>query len=136
MPRNLQQSVSEERLKTISDRVKAHEMQLAIVQELYKVIVTGDLATGEPGMLENNRNTTKTLEQTSQALQRIENSLSSYAELDRRVREIEDRHAKLDEARKESDKIKQTELRTYKFYFITLGVSNLVTLLYMWLKPT
>jgi hypothetical protein len=136
MSRNLNQPVSEDRLKTISDKVKAHEMQLAIVQELYKVIVTGDVTKGEPGMLENNRNTTKTLEQTSQALQRIESSLSSYAELDRRVREIEDRHAKLDQARKESDKIKQTELRTYKFYFITLGVSNLVTLLYMWLKPT
>lgn len=131
----LHQKQSEERLKTISDKIKAHEMQLGIVQELYKVIVTGDIAKGEPGMLENNRNTTKALLETSQALERIENKLSSYAELDRRVREIEERHARLDEQNKEITKQKKSELRTYKYYFITLGVSNLVTLAWLWFSP-
>jgi DNA repair exonuclease SbcCD ATPase subunit len=127
----LHQKQSEDRLKTISDKVKAHEMQLGIVNELYKVIVTGDIAKGEPGMLENNRNTTKALLETSQALERIENKLSSYAELDRRVREIEERHAKVD---KEID-FKKKELSNYKYYFITLGISNFVTILWLWIKP-
>lgn len=122
---NIRAKVDEERLKTISDKVKAHDMQLAVTQELYKVVVTGDLASGEPGMLENIRI-------MSRATERIEKQLSSYAELDRRVREIEERHARLD---KEND-IKFKELRQYKFYFITLGISNIVSLLFLWFKPT
>lgn len=125
MPRNIRTTVDEERLKTISDRVKAHEIQLAVTQELYKVVVTGDVGAGEPGMLENIRTMSK-------ATQRIEQQLSNYAELDRRVREIEERHAKID---KDND-IKFKELRQYKFYFITLGITNIVSLIFLWLKPT
>lgn len=122
---NIRAKVDEERLKTISDKVKAHDMQLAVTQELYKVVVTGDLTSGEPGMLENIRTMSK-------ATERIEKQLSNYAELDRRVREIEERHARLD---KEND-IKFKELRQYKFYFITLGITNVVSLLFLWFKPT
>jgi hypothetical protein len=125
---NIREKASEDRLKTISDKVKAHEMQLAIVHELYKVIVTGDVAKGEPGMLENNRNTSK-------ALQRIEIKLSQNDELDKRVREIEERHVRIDK----ENATKADETRRYKFYFITLAASNIVTiavtLLIAWFKP-
>lgn len=121
---------SEERLKTISDKVKAHEMQLAIVQELYKVIVTGDIAKGEPGMLESNRNTTKALMEQAQSLGRIELRLSNYAELDKRIKDIEERHVRID---KEND-TKKAEARKYKFYFITLAISNIVTLIFTLLR--
>lgn len=124
MTRNIRASIDEERLKTISDKVKAHEMQLAVTQELYKVVVTGDVIKGEPGMLENVRS-------VSNAINRIEKSLSNYAELDRRVREIEERHVRLDK----ENEYKKKELSTYKYYFITLGVSNVVTLLWLWIKP-
>lgn len=123
-PRNLHAHIDEERLKTISDKVKAHDMQLAITQELYKVVVTGDYSKGEPGMLENMRS-------MSRAVERIDTKLSNYAELDTRVREIEERHKRDDKERE----TKQTELRTYKYYFITLGISNLVTLLWLWISP-
>ena len=122
---NIRDKTSEDRLKNISDRVKAHEMQLAVTQELYKVVVTGDTLKGEPGMLENVRSMSK-------ATERIEKQLSNYAELDRRVREIEERHARVD---REND-MKYKEIRQYKFYFITLGVSNVISLIYLWLKPT
>ena len=122
---NIRDKTSEDRLKNISDRVKAHEMQLAVTQELYKVVVTGDTIKGEPGMLENVRSMSK-------ATERIEKQLSNYAELDRRVREIEERHARVD---REND-MKYKEIRQYKFYFITLGVSNVMSLIYLWLKPT
>jgi len=125
---NIRAKVDEDRLKTISDKVKAHEMQLAIVQELYHVIVTGDVAKGEPGMLENNRNTSKTL-------QRIEIKLSQNDELDKRIKEIEERHVRIDK----ENTIKADETRRYKFYFITLAASNIVTiavsLLIAWFKP-
>lgn len=122
---NIRAKTDEDRLKTISDRVKAHEMQLAVTQELYKVVVTGDTLKGEPGMLENVRSMSK-------ATERIEKQLSNYAELDRRVREIEERHARVD---REND-MKYKEIRQYKFYFITLGISNVVSLIFLWLKPT
>ena len=122
---NIRDKTDEDRLKNISDRVKAHEMQLAVTQELYKVVVTGDTLKGEPGMLENVRSMSK-------ATERIEKQLSNYAELDRRVREIEERHARVD---REND-MKYKEIRQYKFYFITLGVSNVISLIYLWLKPT
>ena len=124
MPRNIRASIDEDRLKTISDKVKAHEMQLAVTQELYKVVVTGDVVKGEPGMLEN-------LRSMSRSMERIEQGLSSYAELDRRVREIEERHVRIDK----ENEYKKKELSTYKYYFITLGVSNLVTLLWLWIRP-
>lgn len=117
---------SEERLKTISDKVKAHDMQLAIVQELYKVIVTGDLSKGEPGMLESNRNTAKALLEQAQSLGRIELRLSNYAELDKRIKDIEERHILIDK----ENEIKKNEARNYKFYFITLAISNIVTLIF------
>jgi len=113
MPPTVRDKVSEDRLKNMSDKIKAHEMQLAIVQELYQVIVTGDVAKGEPGMLENNRNTAKSLLEQNQALGRIELRLSNYAELDKRLKDIEERHVRIDK---------------YKFYFVTLAISNLVTL--------
>ena len=121
--RNLHESVSEEHLKTISDRVKAHEMQLAVTHELYRVVVTGDVTKNEPGMLENMRS-------MARAMDRIEQKLSSYAELDRRVREMEERHARVDEANKD----KKSESRTYRFYFISLVITNLVSLLINWLR--
>ena len=124
MTRNIRANTDEERLKTISDKVKAHDMQLAVTQELGKVVVTGDVIKGEPGMLENVRSVTT-------AIGRIEKSLSNYAELDRRVREIEERHVRLDR----ENEYKKKELSTYKYYFITLGVSNVVTLLWLWIKP-
>ena len=120
---NIRAKVDEDRLKNISDKVKAHEMQLAVTQELYKVVVTGDISSGEPSMLENMRNMSK-------ATLRIESQLSNYAELDRRVREIEERHARID---KEND-LKHKELQQYKFYFITLGISNIVSLIFIWFK--
>ena len=123
---------TEERLKTISDRVKAHEMQLAIVQELYQVIVTGDISKGEPGMLENNRNTTRALLETAQSLSRIEGRLSNYAEFDKRLKDIEERHLRVDK----ENETKKAEAAKYKFYFITLAISNIVTLVVMWLKPS
>lgn len=124
MTRNIRDHIDEDRLKTISDKVKAHEMQLAVTQELYKVVVTGDVVKGEPGMLEN-------LRSMSRSMERIETSLSSYAELDRRVREIEERHVRLDK----ENEYKKKELSTYKYYFITLGISNFVTILWLWIKP-
>jgi hypothetical protein len=124
MTRDIRTHVDEERLKTISDKVKAHEMQLAVTQELYKVVVTGDIIKGEPGMLENSRS-------MSRSMERIEQKLSNYAELDRRVREIEERHVRLDR----ENEFKKKELSTYKYYFITLGVSNFVTILWLWIKP-
>lgn len=114
----LRDKATEDRLKTISDKVKAHDMQLAIVQELYQVIVTGDVTKGEPGMLENNRNTAKTLE-------RIENSLKQNAELDKRLKEIEDRHVRIDK----ENETKKDESRKYRFYFVTLTISNIVTII-------
>lgn len=130
----LRDKATEDRLKTISDKVKAHEMQLAIVQELYQVIVTGDIAKGEPGMLENNRNTTKALLEQAQSLNRIELRLSNYAELDKRLKEIEERHVRIDK----ENETKKDESRKYKFYFITLAVSNILTLIVSivvaWLK--
>lgn len=128
----LRDKTSEDRLKTISDKVKAHDMQLAVVQELYKVIVTGDVDRGEPGMLENNRNTTKALLETTQSLARIELRLNNYAELDKRIKDIEERHARVD---KENES-KKAEASKYRFYFITLAISNVVTILWMWLKPS
>lgn len=123
----LRDKTSEDRLKIISDKVKAHDMQLAIVQELYQVIVTGDVSKGEPGMLENNRNTAKTLE-------RIENSLKQNAELDKRLKEIEERHVRIDK----ENETKKDESRKYKFYFVTLAISNILTLIVSivvaWLK--
>lgn len=124
MTRNIRDNIDEDRLKTISDKVKAHDMQLAVTQELYKVVVTGDVVKGEPGMLEN-------LRSMSRSMERIETSLSSYAELDRRVREIEERHVRLDR----ENEYKKKELSTYKYYFITLGISNFVTILWLWIKP-
>lgn len=121
---NVRDKASEDRLKTISDKVKAHEMQLAVTQELYKVVVTGDLMSGEPGMLENVRS-------MSRATDRIEKQLSNYAELDRRVREMEERHARIDR----EDDTKRKELQQYKFYFITLGISNIASLIFIWFKP-
>jgi hypothetical protein len=121
---NLRDKVGEDRLKQISDKVKAHEMQLAIVQELYQVIVTGDIQKGEPGMLENNRNTTKALMEQAQSLGRIELRLSNYAELDKRIKEIEERHVRIDK----DNETKIDEGRKYRFYFITLAISNIVTL--------
>lgn len=130
----LRDKATEDRLKTISDKVKAHEMQLAIVQELYQVIVTGDIAKGEPGMLENNRNTTKALLEQAQSLNRIELRLSNYAELDKRLKEIEERHVRIDK----ENETKKDESRKYKFYFVTLAVSNILTLIVSvvvaWLK--
>lgn len=123
----LRDKASEDRLKTISDKVKAHDMQLAIVQELYQVIVTGDVSKGEPGMLENNRNTAKTLE-------RIENSMKQNTELDRRLKEIEERHVRIDK----ENETKKDEFRKYKLNFILLAVSNILTLIVSvvvaWLK--
>jgi len=124
MPPSLRDKQDIDRLKNISDRVKAHEMQLAIVQELYQVIVTGDIAKGEPGMLENNRNTTKAMLEQSQALGRIELRLSNYAELDKRLKDIEERHVRIDK----ENETKVEDARKYKFYFVTLAISNIVTL--------
>jgi hypothetical protein len=130
--RNLNQSVNEERLKLMSDKIKAHDMQLAVVQELYRVIVTGDLDRGKPGMLENNRTTSEAISRMEIKLSGIDGKLSGYAELEARVREIEERHARVDK----ENETKKSEIRTYRYYFITLGISNLVTLLWLWLKPT
>ena len=124
MPPTVRDKVSEDRLKNMSDKIKAHEMQLAIVQELYQVIVTVDVAKGEPGMLENNRNTAKSLLEQNQALGRIELRLSNYAELDKRLKDIEERHVRIDK----ENSTKSDEARKYKFYFVTLAISNLVTL--------
>ena len=123
--------VSEDRLKLMSDKIKAHDMQIAIVQELYRVIITGDLDRGEPGMLENNRTTSKAIARIENSLTGIEGKLSNYAELDRRIKEIEERHVKVDK----ENETKKNESRSYRFYFITLGISNIVTLLWLWLKP-
>jgi len=128
---NLRDKASEDRLKTISDKVKAHDMQIAIVQELYQVIVTGDVAKGEPGMLENNRNTAKSQLETAQSLARIELRLNNYAELDKRIKDIEERHVRID---KEND-AKKSEAAKYKFYFVTLAISNIVTIVWSLLKP-
>ena len=132
MPRDIRAPINEDRLKTSSDKIKAHEMQHGIVQELYQVIVTGDVAKGEPGMLENNRNTTKTLIETSQAVARIELRLSNYAELDKRIKDIEERHVRIDGEKK----LKDDEARKYKYYFITLAVTNIVSLVVMWFRPS
>lgn len=128
----LRDKQTEERLKTISDRVKAHEMQLAIVQELYQVIITGNVQKGEPSMLENNRNTAKSLLEMSQSLARVELRLNNYAELDKRIKDIEERHTKLDLEKK----TKNEEISRYRFYFITLAITNIVSLIVMWLKPS
>ena len=132
MARDIRTNTTEDRLKLISDKVKAHEMQLAIVQELYQVIITGNVQKGEPSMLENNRNTAKALLETSQALARIELRLSNYAELDKRIKDIEERHVRIDGEKK----LKDDEARKYKYYFITLAVTNIVSLVVMWFRPS
>ena len=131
-PRNLHEPVDEVRLKLISDKIKAHDMQLAVVNELYRVIVTGDLDRGKPGMLENNRTTSEAIARIEGSLSGIEGKLSKYTELDRRIKDIEDRHARVDEESKE----KKAESSRYRFYFITLAISNVVTILWTLFKPT
>lgn len=112
------QKVPEDRLKTISDKVKAHEISLATVQELYKLVVTGDFEHRTPGLMETSR-------RTADAVERMEKKLDDYRRLDERVSDIEQRHVIQDKA---SEK-KRDEMKNYKFYFITMGVTQVITLL-------
>lgn len=80
------------------------------ISQLHQLIVTGNLATGEPGLLESVR---KIRDDVSE----IKNRQESFAELERRVREIEERHKRIDEERKKMD--------AYKFLVIGTLITNI-----------
>ncbi len=67
------------------------------VSQLYQIIVIGNVEKGEPGLLENVRNIVKDISF-------IKEAQVNLANLEKRVKDIEDRHRKLDDEKKEKKK--------------------------------
>jgi len=66
------------------------------VAQLHKLIVTGNLESGEPGLLESIRGIKSDVAE-------IKSKQNNYIELEKRVKEIEDRHNRIDMQRKRWD---------------------------------
>lgn len=86
--------------------------------QLHKLIVTGNLETGEPGLLESVR-------KIRDDVAEIRNKQTNFAELERRVAEIEERHKRVDEQKKRWD--------TYQVMIFGLIVTNIIDLIMGWI---
>lgn len=89
---------------------------------LNKVIITGDIEHGDPGLLENVRNTRKDVEE-------IKATLSNYSVLEQRVTAIEKRHADLDREKERKHKRIDSVTVALIIFAITQTVEILYTLL-------
>lgn len=106
-----------------SEKIKLIPEVMRWVAQLNQVIITGDVTKGEPGLLEDIRNIRKDL-------QEMKARQINYEELDKRVTEIEKRHAALDTEKKQ----KWEMINKYNLTLFGIIMSQVVILILEWLK--
>jgi hypothetical protein len=98
-------------LNTDSQKINLIPELMEQVSLLYQILVTGNVETGEPGLLENTRVISKNVKT-------LMDKQATNEELERRVKDIEDRHKRLDEQKKRRD--------PYALAIFSIALSNVV----------
>lgn len=106
-----------------SEKIKLIPEVMRWVAQLNKVIITGDVDKGEPGLLEDIRNIRKDL-------QEMKTRQVNFEELDKRVAEIEKRHALLDGEKKQ----KWEMINKYNLTLFGIIASQVIIMIVEWIK--
>lgn len=115
-----------------SSRIRLIPEIMGELARLNRVIVTGDIEKGEPGLLENMRNIRKDVEEIKVVQEGREKStlkvINDYESIDKRVYDIEERHKREDvEKERRSKRIDSMTVATF-----SIALSNVVMII-LWL---
>ena len=104
-------------LNTDSQKINLIPELMEQVAQLHQILVTGNIETGTPSLLEDIRGIKKSVGVL------MEKQVTNE-ELERRVKDIEDRHKRLDEQKKKRD--------PYALAIFSIALSNVVMIV-LWL---
>lgn len=103
---------------TDSQKIRLIPQIMQGMAQLNELIVTGNLKSGEPGLLESVREIKKDLHEIKQQKENV-------MEFERRIKEIEERHKRIDEQKKRFD--------TYQVMIIGLIITNIINMIMGWM---